>query len=343
MAKQKYKLVNPERFVLILLVLVIIILLCIQCGKKKNTSTDSEESSSPIIQTIDGENSEETGTKRSVSTIALDGVSGQMAAYMTSMLMSNLENVKSSMAGYLEGNTDVAANFDPTHYRYIVAIDASHGGSDKGYAVDDLVEKKITLSVAQHMINYLNAHNDGYYFLLTRSSDTTMTNEQRLKIANAYSVDCLITLRVNASEEELGGTVGTYYSASPSGGSDDDEDGEGENSSSGYNERDALSERLAQELMEAAADGFGMWYRYVEVEEGPMLETEFISCTVYMGYMTYYLDHDLLASESAQAAAGEAMGQALLDFLAQVAPEKSEAELARDGESSSSGESSENP
>ncbi len=62
MAKQKYKLVNPERFVLILLVLVIIILLCIQCGKKKNTSTDSEESSSPIIQTIDGENSEETGT-----------------------------------------------------------------------------------------------------------------------------------------------------------------------------------------------------------------------------------------------------------------------------------------
>ena len=77
MAKQKYKLVNPERFVLILLVLVIIILLCIQCGKKKNTSTDSEESS-PIIQTIDGENSEETGTKRSASTIALDGVSGHV-------------------------------------------------------------------------------------------------------------------------------------------------------------------------------------------------------------------------------------------------------------------------
>jgi len=342
MAKVKYKLVNPERFVLILLVLVIIILLCVQCGKNKNKkeNTAGEESGGIVVETIDSEESEETGTTRSVSTIALDSVGDQMAAYMTSMLMSNLENVKSSMAGYLEGTTDVAANFDPTHYRYIVAIDAAHGGSDKGYTVDDLVEKKITLAVAQYMLTYLNNNNTGYYFLLTRSSDTTMTNEQRLKIANAYSADCLITLRVNASEDELGGTIGTYYTAAAAG---DDEDSESTGSSS-YNERDALSERLAQALMEAAADGFGMWYRYVEVEDGPLLETEFISCTVYMGYMTYYLDYDLLSSESGQRAAGEAMGQALLEFLDEVAPEKSEAEMARDRESSeTSGSSGTNP
>ncbi len=338
MAKGKYKLVNPERFVLILLVLIIIILLCVQCGKKNKKPKDTAEgeSSGILVETIDSEGSEETGTTRSVSTIALDSVGDQMAVYMTSMLMSNLTNVKSSMAGYLEGTTDVAANFDPTHYRYIVAIDASHGGSDKGYSVDGLVEKKITLNVAQHMLSYLNAHNDGYYFVLTRSSDTTMTNEQRLKIANAYSADCLITLRVNASEEELGGTIGTYYTAATT---SDDESDEEENTSTTYNQRDALSQRLAQALMEAAADGFGMWYRYTEVEDGPMLETEFISCTVYMGYMTYYLDYDLLSSESGQKAAGEAMAEALLQFLAEVAPEKSEAERARDGESSGSSDS----
>ena len=72
--------------------------------------------------------------------------------------------------------------------------------------------------------------------------------------------------------------------------------------------------------MGAAAEGFGMWEREVRVEDTPLLHTTIPSVMVEMGYVTYSLDNELMQQESLQEEAAQAIAQALIDYMQQVAP-----------------------
>lgn len=68
--------------------------------------------------------------------------------------------------------------------------------------------------------------------------------------------------------------------------------------------------------MDAAAEGFDMWSRFPELDVmSPMVKNDMISCTVYLGYMTYPFDLNLMTDQERQVRAAEAMGKVILDFL----------------------------
>ena len=86
-----------------------------------------------------------------------------------------------------------------TQAKRLVIIDAAHGGADAGVMVTDKIqEKEITLILAQLLQKEL-AKSPDIQTQLTRTSDKTISNAERMKIVKATSGEVLfISLHVNA-------------------------------------------------------------------------------------------------------------------------------------------------
>ena len=336
----RYYLRYPGRLAIFVALLVIMIVVIISC-RNKNQNKQAEEESQTSIETMTAKKEVETGTVRPVSAVTLDSVGTQITTYMASMIYSNPTNYKRTSSKPNEETPDTEV-VDLSHYRYVVAINANAGGANNGWVEGEAIEKTITLSVAKQMVDWLNTNSTGYYFMLVRSSDTTMTDSARLSKISNYAPDLLITLACNGSDLELGGVIATCYTAPTEYYDDEQEDPKPKS------ERDRYTEALAQKLMEECADGFNMWWRDLQYEDGPLLETEYPSVKVYMGFLTYYLDNEKVLKEDAQAQAALKMGRVILDFCDAHAPEKTRGQLAGEAlmggnsESSSSSEESSN-
>lgn len=314
--RSRYRLKYPGRLIVFLLLIVVVIVIAVSCGKKNRTA--EEESSTPI-EIISGKKEVETGTIRSVQTVTLEGMSTQLTTYMASMIYANPTNYKRTSSKPNEEAPD--QDVDLSQYRYVVAINPTAGGANNGWMVDDAIEKNITLSVARYLVDYLNSNSTGYYFLLVRNADTTMTDNARLARINNYEADLVITLGCNGSDLELGGVIATSYQQP----TEYDEDGDPKPKS----ERDRITEELAQKLMEECADGLKMWYRETQIEEdNPLLTMEVPAVKVYMGFLTYEHDNYLVLDEVNQVAAAEKMGKVILDFCDAHAPSKTRGQIA---------------
>jgi N-acetylmuramoyl-L-alanine amidase len=86
--------------------------------------------------------------------------------------------------------------------RYLVVVDAGHGGPDPGMTGPigggpRLVEKEITLSVAKLLAQELR--NDGVDVLMTRTTDTLIALSDRGRIANRNKGDVFVSVHVNAT------------------------------------------------------------------------------------------------------------------------------------------------
>ena len=81
----------------------------------------------------------------------------------------------------------------------LVIIDAAHGGADAGVMVTDKIqEKEVTLILAQGLQKEL-AKSPDIQTQLTRTSDKTISNAERIKMVKAASGEVLfISLHVNA-------------------------------------------------------------------------------------------------------------------------------------------------
>ncbi|MGD1052492.1 MAG: N-acetylmuramoyl-L-alanine amidase, partial [Candidatus Dormibacteria bacterium] len=80
---------------------------------------------------------------------------------------------------------------------YIVAIDPGHGGSDPGaLGLDGLVEKNLTLDVSDRLAALLRA--DGVTVVMTRTTDTSVSIQQRSDIANASHADVFLPIYFNS-------------------------------------------------------------------------------------------------------------------------------------------------
>jgi N-acetylmuramoyl-L-alanine amidase len=86
-----------------------------------------------------------------------------------------------------------------TQAKRLVIIDAAHGGADAGVMVTDKIqEKEVTLILAQFLQKEL-AKSPDIQTQLTRTSDKTISNAERMKIVKATSGEVLfISLHVNA-------------------------------------------------------------------------------------------------------------------------------------------------
>ncbi len=77
--------------------------------------------------------------------------------------------------------------------RFVVVIDAAHGGDDTGgHLSDGSYEKAATLALAVRLRSLLAAR--GFQVVMTRESDATVNPEQRATIANRASAQACISL-----------------------------------------------------------------------------------------------------------------------------------------------------
>jgi len=91
-----------------------------------------------------------------------------------------------------------------------VVIDPGHGGNDPGaIGREGLREKDINLDIAKRLNKLLRA--DGIEVVMTRTSDTFISLERRIAIANASQADLFISIHANANRVRSLKGLEVYY------------------------------------------------------------------------------------------------------------------------------------
>jgi N-acetylmuramoyl-L-alanine amidase len=78
-----------------------------------------------------------------------------------------------------------------------IVIDPGHGGTDPGAVNGSDYEKTFTLDIGLKVRNWLTA-NTGARVLMTRSTDTTVSLEERVRLANNNGADYFCSIHINA-------------------------------------------------------------------------------------------------------------------------------------------------
>ena len=99
---------------------------------------------------------------------------------------------------------------EPPKPRFLVVIDAAHGGSDPGATLTEkLMEKDVTLALARRLAHELQSR--GAQVTMARTADTTLTGEQRALAANTARASVYVTVHA----AQLGQGVRVFTSAMP--------------------------------------------------------------------------------------------------------------------------------
>lgn len=311
----RYKLAHPEKLVFGVGALAVCIFLLVMLFRSFSSpeSPSAEESLRPI-QTIDySAGAGETGTVRSVGTVNPSNMPDQLAAYMAGLINTNPDN-HGEVPEVYEPEPEVNTSIKPENYKFIVAIDAGHGGNDNGWVENGAVEKNIDLVMAEKVAAYINQNSTDYLAYMLRTGDTQMTDQLKVYTAQEVGAHLIVSLHCNGADFEIGGVSGAYWT------------GEGDT-----DERASYSLELAKNLMTAAAEGFGTWEQDLRTEDIGIIHTDVPSVLIEMGYLTYSLDNERLQDAERQNEAAAKMGEVILDYIREVEPKM--AEKAKNDES----------
>ncbi len=91
----------------------------------------------------------------------------------------------------------------------LVVLDAGHGGEDSGAICGTVLEKNLTLDVAQRAELLLRAA--GYATVLTRESDRYLSLSERASVGNKEDDSLFISIHFNDGERAAASGVETYY------------------------------------------------------------------------------------------------------------------------------------
>jgi N-acetylmuramoyl-L-alanine amidase len=99
----------------------------------------------------------------------------------------------------------------PRVHRMTIAIDAGHGGSNEGASgiKSKALEKNYTIRFANELQKYLKKKDADV--IMTRTSDTTINNADRILMLQEDMPDLLISLHLNSSANSNVKGVSTYY------------------------------------------------------------------------------------------------------------------------------------
>ena len=103
--------------------------------------------------------------------------------------------------------------FKPSdRYDHIVLIDPVGGGIDTGYFTDELVEKTVTLDVAQALKARADKESDdNIRFYFTRIGDAQVSLEKRKALINDCQADLFIQISVDQNPDGVINGITTYY------------------------------------------------------------------------------------------------------------------------------------
>jgi N-acetylmuramoyl-L-alanine amidase len=155
-----------------------------------------------------------------------------------------------------------------------VILDAGHGGDNRGTASrSGLQEKALTLDIALRTRDLLEQR--GFDIIMTRTTDASVSLQERATLANARRGDIFVSIHLNALQPASATGIETYY-LGPSAGPEHDAIAAAENQQSGYSLSDmrALLERIyadarrdeSRRLAEAVQDALMRRMRQVDPE-----------------------------------------------------------------------------
>lgn len=96
----------------------------------------------------------------------------------------------------------------------VIYIDAGHGGNDGGCFEGGVMEKNINLSIAKLVRDQLKK--SGYEVIMSRSTDTYIAKEDRVRKANSAGADIYVSIHQNASEVRSVGGMEVWYDGTDS-------------------------------------------------------------------------------------------------------------------------------
>ncbi len=94
---------------------------------------------------------------------------------------------------------------DPDRPKFVVVLDAGHGGKDPGNRGNGYFEKDIALNIVLEVGKELEKHPD-VKVLYTRKSDVFVTLAERAAIANDAAADLFVSVHANSHSSQASGT-----------------------------------------------------------------------------------------------------------------------------------------
>lgn len=98
----------------------------------------------------------------------------------------------------------------PAFVSKTIVLDAGHGGKDPGaISRNKLREKNINLAVVKYLKENLESR--GFKVILTRSHDTFLTLEERVRVAKKYNADLFLSIHSNSNPSAALSGAEIYY------------------------------------------------------------------------------------------------------------------------------------
>ena len=95
----------------------------------------------------------------------------------------------------------------------VVVLDPGHGGSDGGAAANGLVEKNLTLKIAQYCKQELEEYS-GLKVYMTRNNDSDVGLSERVQMAKRWGADVFVSIHINSASAGANGVEVWYPNSS---------------------------------------------------------------------------------------------------------------------------------
>lgn len=199
--------------------------------------------------------------------------------------------------------------------KYVIVIDAAHGGTDKGVKLSrNLYEKDVTLAIAKGLKGDLNKTKNIKVYL-TRSTDKNVSTSERMGVATKLKADLFISLSINAGFGKSSSGYEVYFPgfkgiSSKKGGSD--------KIVSDMVRSRYLNEsvRFAQIVMKNIDKVFRRQGRGLRNAPIPILEELTIPAVVIeLGFATNIKDRNKLKSKKIQESIAKALSRSVKEYF----------------------------
>ena len=201
----------------------------------------------------------------------------------------------------------------------VVYLDAGHGGDNAGARAGDVYEKDINLQIVQKVKALLES--DGYQVFTTRDSDTSVSLEDRTRMAEEGNADIFVSIHQNSLDNDTSTSgIKTHCSS----------------------QANAKNSNLASLMQKTVVAATGARDRGTEEDSSQYVlqSTRFPSCLIETGFLTSTSEGSMLQDSAYQDKIADGIAKAIKEFLSSDSSDESSEESSSVPSESSSSESS---
>ena len=174
----------------------------------------------------------------------------------------------------------------------VIVIDPGHGGNDTGALRNGILEKDLTLQIALKVRDLLREQGL-QYIVMTRTTDTTLTLDDRVQTANNSHADIFVSIHINASvKSEIKGIETHYYTEN------------------GYEVAKVLHKELIENVNATDRGLFKSKFYVINHTEAPAVLLE-------LGFISNDSERNALTSEQRQDDSARAIAEGIIKYLSE--------------------------